>query len=178
MSDEDRASARAALTRRLVELVERTGARSVTCFASLPDEPDTGGFLEWSSTREVAVLLPVTRPGGALEWVRHGGGFASGPLGIPEPIGAPADPAEVAGLDLMLIPACAVDRNGVRLGWGGGYFDRFLVGLETRPPVYAVVFDEDLVPRLPRESHDVPVEGVITPSGVRRFAGTDAAHAD
>ncbi len=169
MGAEDRATARSELARRLAELVERTGSRTVTCFASLPDEPDTGGFLEWADAHGVAVLLPVTRPNGALEWVLSGGGFVSGPLGIPEPVGTPVDPAEVAAVDLMLIPACAVDRDGVRLGWGGGYFDRLLGGLDSRPPVYAVVFEEDLVPRLPREAHDVPVDGVVTPEGARRF---------
>jgi 5-formyltetrahydrofolate cyclo-ligase len=172
MSDEDRASARSELTRRLVELVERAGARSVTCFASLPDEPDTGGFLEWASAHDVAVLLPVTRPNGAMNWVLSGEGFVAGPLGIPEPVGPPVHPTALAGVDLMLIPACAVDRSGVRLGWGGGYFDRFLGGLVPRPPVYAVVFEEDLVPELPREAHDVPVVGVVTPGGTRRLGGS------
>ncbi|QBE49516.1 5-formyltetrahydrofolate cyclo-ligase [Leucobacter triazinivorans] len=169
MSDGDRAAAAAALTTRLVDLVERSGARTVTGFASLPDEPDTGGFLAWAATHDVAVLLPVVRPSGQLDWVPSTGRLAPGPLGIPEPLGDPVDADALARVDLMLIPACAVDRRGVRLGWGGGYFDRLLGGLAPRPPVYAVVFDEDLLPRLPREAHDVPVDGVVTPSGVRRL---------
>lgn len=170
-SDEDRLRARDGLALRLSELVTAAGARTVTCYAALPDEPDTGGFLEWAAAQDLSVLLPATRPNGAMDWIRAGGGFASGPLGIPEPIGTPATPAELAGIDLMLVPACAVDRSGTRLGWGGGYFDRFLARLDPRPPVHAVVFDEDLLPRLPREIHDVPVDGAVTPERLLRFAG-------
>lgn len=169
LTHEDLAVARAGLTRRLIELVESSGARLVTCYASLPDEPGTAGFIEWAEDRGVAVLLPATRPGASMEWIRPGGGFISGPFGIPEPVGTPATPAELAGIDLMLIPACAIDRRGVRLGWGGGYFDRYLARLDPRPPIYAVVFDDDILPELPREPHDVPVDGAVTPSAIHRF---------
>lgn len=169
LSDEARAAARDGLTRRLIELCEERDPRSLTCYVAVPGEPDTSRFLTWAEERGVELFLPATRPGGAMDWIRPSGVFAEGSLGIPEPVGPPAAPAEVAGADLMLIPACAVDRRGVRLGWGGGYFDRFLERIHPRPPVYAVVFDDDLLPALPREPHDEPVDGVVTPSVVRSF---------
>ncbi|MFT4233116.1 MAG: 5-formyltetrahydrofolate cyclo-ligase [Leucobacter sp.] len=169
MGERDRAAARDGLTRQLIGLVEAHGARSLTCYASIPGEPDTSAFLAWAAERGIEVLLPVTRPGGAMDWVRAGGGFSEGPFGIPQPLGEPADPARLARLDLVLAPACAVDRSGTRLGWGGGYFDRFLAGLAHRPPVHALVHEAEFVAELPRETHDVPVAGVVTPERAVRI---------
>ena len=66
-------------------------------------------------------------------------------------------------VDLMLIPAAAVDRRGNRLGWGRGYFDRALASMTRRPAVFAVVFDHEVLEHLPTEPHDVPLTGVVTP---------------
>jgi 5-formyltetrahydrofolate cyclo-ligase len=72
-------------------------------------------------------------------------------------------------VDLLLIPAAAVDRTGMRMGWGRGYFDRALASLEEPGPAFAVVFDDELLESVPSESHDRPVDGVVTPSRTRQF---------
>jgi 5-formyltetrahydrofolate cyclo-ligase len=54
----------------------------------------------------------------------------------------------------------------MRLGWGRGYFDRTLGSMEKCPPVYAVVYDHELVDTLPSELHDRRVNGAVTPSGI------------
>lgn len=164
MSEADRAAARASLTRRLVDLVTACGARTVTCYVPLPTEPDTSGFLSWAHEHGVEVLLPVSLPRRALAWARYDGSLLrEGKHGISEPAGDRLDIRAAEGADLMLIPACSVDAHGTRLGWGLGYYDRCLEQLQPRPPVYAVVFAEDLTAELPRERHDVPVDGVVTP---------------
>ncbi len=165
-----RASAAAALSAQLIALVEASGARRVTCYLATQEEPDPSGFLAWAAEHGVEVLLPVSLADRTLAWVRAGEGApVPGRHGILEPVG-PRLPASAAGsADLLLIPACAVDRAGTRLGWGLGYYDRCLAGLAQRPPVYAVVFAEDRVAGLPRDPHDVPVTGVVTPAGIGRF---------
>jgi 5-formyltetrahydrofolate cyclo-ligase len=72
-------------------------------------------------------------------------------------------------VDLLLIPAAAVDSSGMRMGWGRGYFDRALASLEEPPPVFAVVYDDELRESVPNESHDRPVDGVVTPRQTRHF---------
>lgn len=57
----------------------------------------------------------------------------------------------------------AVDKQGMRLGKGAGYYDRALAGLEV--PVVAVVYDDEFLDAVPHDTHDVPVHGVITPTG-------------
>jgi 5-formyltetrahydrofolate cyclo-ligase len=73
-------------------------------------------------------------------------------------------PLAVNDVDLLVIPAAAVDRSGMRLGWGRGYFDKTIGSMERCPPVYAVIFDSELLDEVPSEVHDQPVDGVVTPT--------------
>lgn len=65
-------------------------------------------------------------------------------------------------MDLVIVPGLAFDRNGHRLGRGGGYFDRFLEKVPAQVPRIGLAFRFQVVARLPRESHDQPVDRVIT----------------
>ena len=85
---------------------------------------------------------------------------------MPEPTGELLGPIAVNDVDLMVIPAAAVDTTGMRLGWGRGYFDKTIGSMERCPPVYAVVFDDELVAEVPRDVHDQPVTGVVTPTRI------------
>ena len=68
------------------------------------------------------------------------------------------------------MPAACVDTSGMRMGWGRGYFDKTLGSMERRPPVYAVIFDSELLDAVPCEVHDQRVDGVVTPSGITKLA--------
>ena len=65
-------------------------------------------------------------------------------------------------IDLLIVPGVAFTRDGNRLGYGGGYYDRF-IPLCTRARVVALAFREQLVDRLPAEPHDLPIPQLITP---------------
>jgi 5-formyltetrahydrofolate cyclo-ligase len=81
-------------------------------------------------------------------------------MGMPIPsTGVGATPTE---LDAVLIPAAAVDRAGNRLGWGKGFYDRFLSSVEGDPLLIAVSFDSDRVDQIPTEAHDAPVDAILT----------------
>ena len=81
-------------------------------------------------------------------------------MGMPIPsTGAQATPS---GLDAVLIPAAAVDRDGNRLGWGKGFYDRFLPSVDGDPLLIAVVFDSDRVDQIPTEEHDAPIDAIVT----------------
>lgn len=164
------AAAEAALTTRLSGLVTEHGARRVACYLPVGGEPDTRGFLAWARGAGVETILPLSHEDGQLDWAAAGNGAtAPGAFGIPEPLGERLPAGALGSVDLALIPACAVDRRGVRLGWGRGYFDRALCALDRVPPVFAVVHDDEVFDALPREPHDVPVTGAVTPSRVLLF---------
>jgi 5-formyltetrahydrofolate cyclo-ligase len=147
-------------------LVERLGARSISCFLSIPTEPGTREFVAGAVARGIRVLLPITRVDGLLDWAvaTPDGDIAEGMFGLPEPVGEVLGPIAVNDVDLLVIPAAAVDRTGMRLGWGRGYFDKTIGSMERCPPVYAVVFDSEVVDEVPSDRLDQPVTGVVTPT--------------
>lgn len=170
MGEDQRAEARAGLTALLSELVLKQGARSLSCFLPMPSEPDTRPFLEWAAQQGIDTLLPSSRPGGQLDWIRpSGAGTVRGAHGVDEPIGEILGPNAIESVDLMLIPAAAIDMRGNRLGWGRGYFDRALTLQGGRVPVFAVIHDHELLDSVPTETHDVPITGVVTPLRIITF---------
>jgi 5-formyltetrahydrofolate cyclo-ligase len=166
----ERERATTALTAHLVDLATRTSARSVSAYLSAETEPNTRPFLNWASAHDVRVLFPVSRPDGLLDWsVGDGESETRGLFGLPEPVGELLSPMAINDVDLIIVPAACIDHGGMRMGWGRGYFDKTLGSMEKRPPVYAVVFDSEYVESVPRERHDMPVDGVVTPSGIHEF---------
>lgn len=165
------ASSAAGFTSQLISMVDRLSVARLACFVGVGNEPNTAPFIDWAVSHGISVLLPRSLPDRTLEWVDAGaGGLVPGAFGIPEPSGPALGADALCSTDLVLIPAAAVDRSGTRLGWGLGYYDRELAELRSisphrgsvRPPIYAVVFDREIVDTLPAEPHDVPVDGAVS----------------
>ncbi|MFS0868087.1 5-formyltetrahydrofolate cyclo-ligase [Microbacterium sp. 179-B 1A2 NHS] len=158
--------ASAGITAQLDRLTNDFGVSSMSCFLSTTTEPGTREFIAAAVARGIRVLLPITRADGLLDWAvaEAEGATAEGMFGMPEPVGELLSPDAVNDVDLLVIPAAAVDRSGMRLGWGRGYFDKTIGSMEHCPPVYAVIFDSEFVDEVPRDLHDQPVSGVVTPT--------------
>jgi 5-formyltetrahydrofolate cyclo-ligase len=171
-----RAADLAAAARRLCEhvlaLPEVRAARRIAAYVSVGREPGTGPLLDGLEERAVDVILPVVLPDLDLDWARYTGGegLRRAPLGLLQPVARPLGPDAVAGADVVLVPGLAVDRHGVRLGRGGGSYDRALARLPGGALTVVLLHDGEVVDlRLPRAAHDVPVRAAVTPSGVVRF---------
>lgn len=171
ITEHDRAEATAAITEHLKHLVAARGVKKLSCYLATPSEPETRPFLSWAYDNGIEVLLPVSRDDGLLDWAiaNDSPDENIGMYGLPEPTGELVGPIAINGVDLIIVPASAVDKQGVRMGWGRGYFDKTLGSMGKRPPVYAIVFDSEYVDSLPREVHDQPVTGVVTPSALITF---------
>jgi 5-formyltetrahydrofolate cyclo-ligase len=170
MPSTEREAAAAGLTANLERLAQEHGVRSLAAYLSRPDEPNIRPFLRWAHDRGIRVLLPVSRIDGLLDWAPYDGGEEEDdPFGMPAPTSALLSPNAICEVDLILVPAASVDRTGMRLGWGRGYFDKTLGSMEKRPPVYAVLFESELVHEVPAEVHDQRVDGVVRPSGILTF---------
>lgn len=167
-----RAEAALGVKAQLDALVDSVGASSLSCYLSSPVEPGTHEFVEGAVSRGIRVLLPISRDDGLLDWAvaTPGAAIAEGVFGLPEPVGEVLGPIAVGDVDLLVIPAAAVDRTGMRLGWGRGYFDKMLGSMEGCPPVYAVVFDSEVLDEVPRDVHDQGVTGIVTPTQTLTFA--------
>ena len=128
---------------------------TVTAFEPMRTEPPVDLLVARLQAAGVRVLVPVTLARPRLEWAD-----------LADPARTPLGQEVLAGVDVALVPALAVDRDGVRLGQGGGYYDTTLPRLrELAPgaPVVAVLHDHELVPRVPAARHDARVDGVLRP---------------
>ncbi len=171
LTSTERTAATAGLTRHLVDLTTDLSVRSLSCYLSTTIEPDTRPFLNWAREQGVRVLLPVSREDGLLDWTTGDGETETeGLFGMPEAVGELLGPIAINDVDLILVPAAAVDGTVMRMGWGRGYFDKTLGSMEKCPPVYAVVFDGEIVDEVPRERHDQPVDGAVTPTRIVQFS--------
>jgi 5-formyltetrahydrofolate cyclo-ligase len=160
----ERDAAAAAVTRALLQGL--SAARTIAAFC--PDETEVGhGRLPAAYTPLGArVLLPVVPPDGReLRWAVDTGRLTPGRFGLLEPVGPRLGPTAIGAADVVVVPALAVSRTGVRLGRGGGYYDRALQHARPDAVLVALVFDDELVDELPAEPHDRRVTAVVTPSG-------------
>lgn len=158
-----------AASRHLMGLLERhprfLAAGTVALFWSLPDEPDTHGFLEhhW---REKRFLLPVVTGETTMELRPYEGteNLQKGAFGILEPTGTFFD--DFADIPLIVVPGVAFDRRGFRMGRGRGYYDRFLSQLppfDGRKGTFrlGICFPFQLADQLPVDTWDLPVDEVL-----------------
>lgn len=160
----ERAAAAAAVTTALLRGLR--GAHTVAAY--VPDDLEPGhGRLPAAYTQLGArILLPVVPTAGRqLGWAVDTGRLAPGRFGILEPLGPRLGPTAIGTAEVVVVPALAVARDGVRLGRGGGYYDRALAHVRRDAVLVAVVFDDELVPELPSEPHDLRVSAVVTPGG-------------
>lgn len=168
-----RERADAAIADQVAGLPEFAAADVVLTYLSFGPEVDTRALIRraWDAGKRVA--LPCCVPGTrAMEWyaVDTLEGLVACRFGMEEPVPDPArlvDPAAVGPRALALVPGLAFDARGFRIGYGGGFYDRFLA---TFAGVSAgLVRDEALLPELPGlEAHDAPVDLVIAESRVIR----------
>jgi 5-formyltetrahydrofolate cyclo-ligase len=115
------------------------------------------------------VLLPVARTTGddtplPLQWGEYRPGrLVAARFGLLEPAEPWLPPEALTQANTVFVPALAVDRRGVRLGRGGGFYDRSLVHRDLHARLIAVIRDEELVDELPCEPHDVRMTHALTP---------------
>jgi len=162
---EQRTAAGRAIRDALLERPEVQMAGTIAAYYSVGAEPDTRGLLFALWKRGSYVLLPLLRPDGDLDWASYEGpeSLVPGPRGLLEPGEPPRGPGGVARADVVLAPALAVDRAGNRLGRGGGSYDRALARVGPLVPLIALVYDAELLDRVPAEPHDVKVRAAVSP---------------
>lgn len=174
LSPEDVREAGAVLARHALALPELAEADTVAAYVSVGREPGTGALLDALRARGVRVLLPVLLEDNDLDWgvYRGTGLLVPAGRGLREPDGERLGPDAVLTAGTVLLPGLAVDRRGMRLGRGGGSYDRVLARLSAagaRPALVVLLYANEVVARVPEEPHDHPVQAVVTPHGVTRF---------
>jgi 5-formyltetrahydrofolate cyclo-ligase len=171
-SQQARAAAGDAIAEHLLTAPEMRRVGTVAAYVSVGTEPPTDRLLERLRHQGVGVLLPVLLPDLDLAWGEYAGAHSleHGPRGMRQPGGQRLAPNAVAGVDAVLCPGLAVDGSGLRLGRGGGSYDRVLA--RVAPAVWSCVLlyaHEVLDADLPADAHDQRVGAAATPEGIVRF---------
>jgi 5-formyltetrahydrofolate cyclo-ligase len=166
LSSDQRAAGARALRDAVLELPQAQMAGTIAAYYSLASEPDTHGLVYALWKRGSYVLLPLLRPDADLDWASYEGpdSLRPGPRGLAEPAEPPRGMDAVTRADLVLVPALAVDRGGVRLGRGGGSYDRALARVGAGVPTIALIYDGELLDKVPADDHDQRVRLVARPS--------------
>lgn len=152
-------AASARLAQQLYTLPEYRNAKSVYGYLSFNQEVRTLPILQQAMADGKRVAVPkVYGKTMRFLWLDDLTAVAPGCMGIPEPVadGPEADDAAA----LVLMPGVAFDEAGHRVGYGGGYYDRFLASQPDHPTV-ALCFDFQMFPELPTEDYDIPVGRVL-----------------
>lgn len=163
-----REAAAADLAAVALEIPDIARARCVAAYASTPTSPGTLPLRRALRANGLRVLLPVLLGDGHLDWAEDGDDGSSphdrhAASGEPRLLGLEG----VGQADAVIIPALAVDTLGNRLGQGAGFYDRTLRMIDPSVPVFAVVYDGEVldaaIEAVPAEPHDQPVDAIITP---------------
>ena len=166
---------------RLVELLDRLGAaapRTVAVYAAMGSEVDPAAFAAAAVARGWRVAYPCMLSAtdamacGQRMCMRavSAGNVSEAPF-IAHPTRAfaatdvdsdhfPIVPAKA--LDMIIVPLVAFDRNGARLGYGGGCYDRYLPTLSPACQIIGIAFDEQRVDHVPTDAHDLPLPHIIS----------------
>ena len=166
LSPEQRAGAGRAIRDAVLSLPQTQMAGTVAAYYSIAAEPDTHGLIYALWKRGSYVLLPVLRPDGDLDWASYEGpdSLRPGPRGLTEPAEPPRGPGAIASADLVLVPALAVDHSGLRLGRGGGSYDRALTRVGDQVPTVGLIYDQELLAKVPSWPHDQRVRLIARPA--------------
>ncbi len=172
----DRARRSLAAQDRFLSVFPPIPGRRVALYAAMRGEVGTDRIRSSCLAGGVHLYYPRVMEDGELSFFRHreGDGWVPGRFGIREPQAVPEDEGVRGGFDLVVVPGLAFDSLGRRLGQGYGYYDRFLAALGGTAVTVGLAFSWQLVPEVPVDAWDVPVDAVVTEDGIIRPSGAAA----
>lgn len=145
----------------------RGAGGTVAGYAPMRGEPGGPALPGCLAAHADRVLLPVLRDDNDLDWATYHDELAPARLGLAEPPGPRLGPDAVGTAGVLIVPALAVDARGMRLGRGGGSYDRALARIGRKAVVLALLYPGERVPEVPTLVHDRPVHGVVIDGRVR-----------
>ncbi|MCK9364784.1 MAG: 5-formyltetrahydrofolate cyclo-ligase [Syntrophales bacterium] len=165
---EERAVKSAAITNRLTELQDIRQAATIMVFLNFGSEVQTDDLISWGWEKGKRIVAPLCCPETremAPCVINDFSDLETGHYGIREPKAACSLVVPPEEIDVVLIPAVAFDRQGRRVGYGGGYYDRFLPKV-PRAARIGMVFSCQIVPAVNADAYDIPAQKIVTEKGV------------
>ncbi len=179
MTPADRHTKSLMACKQIVNSPEFQAAKSIMLFLSTPMEVDTTpiALRAWQQGKSVVVpkvswdakrMVPIEITSLSSEQLK------TTEKGIREPISG--NPVPLSFIDLIFVPGLGFTEDGMRIGRGMGFYDRFLAQHEFLGDSCGLCFQEQIVPFIPMLDHDVPLSMLATDSGIRRVSKTHIAH--
>ncbi len=141
-------------------------AGNVMLYLDFRNEVKTGPLIEKMLQDKKQVLIPVTDPSDysliVSELIDPQKDLFPSKFGMMEPNKDTLRPVDPNIIDLVLVPGLVFDKNGYRIGFGAGYYDRFLPTLDPHVPLVSLAYELQIVDVVPKEPHDVPVHMIVT----------------
>jgi 5-formyltetrahydrofolate cyclo-ligase len=164
----DRARATA---QHLLTAPEVRAAATVAAYVSVATEPGTGPLLDALRAAGKRVILPLLQPDDDLDWAVYDDptDLRAARRGLLEPSGRALGPDAVATADAVLVPGLAVGADGIRLGRGGGSYDRALARVPVGTFTCVLLNSEELLDHVPADAHDRRVTAAATELGITTF---------
>lgn len=140
-------------------------AKTIMCFVSFGSEIDTHEFIRTAIEDGKRLVVPITVPETKELRLSHLHDLSELEIGFfniltpKEEFIRDVDPNQV---DMIIVPGAVFDREGYRIGFGGGYYDRFLSKIDKSVPKIAIAFDFQILDKVPREDYDIPVDYIVT----------------
>lgn len=161
-----RSDASATVTSRLLALIEENRWKTVHCYLAFRSEVTTGALIEELLAKGVKVIVPWVEPDGELSHHQLLGldGLGEGPYGLPHP--ARNEFLALDSIDAVLLPLSAFDRDGNRLGYGKGFYDRFLQKLPAKTRRIGLAFAMQETSDIPAMDHDQKLDMIVTESEI------------
>jgi len=151
---------------RVFEIEEMLQGNTVMAYADFRNEVETGYIISNSMEMGKRVAVPVTDPSRRMIIpsliLDFPGDLQPGRWGIPEPKPGLLRPVPLEEIDVVLVPGVVFDLAGNRLGYGGGYYDRFLPRLNSRAVFVALAFELQVKNEIEPGKHDIPVHYIVT----------------
>lgn len=157
----------------LVAWVNEARPGTVAAYVPMTGEPGGPELPGVLADLGIRVLLPVVLPNRDLDWAEYGGPGTLAPaaMGLTEATGPRLGVDAVGSADVVIVPALAVDRGGMRLGRGGGSYDRALARVRPGRRILALLYPGEFRDEVPSEPHDRPVDGVVVDGRVILISG-------
>lgn len=156
------------LVRQMKQFIPYQEAEVIYLFASYNQEIDTYALIKDALQNGKSVALPKVEGGDlCFYYIFDLADLAPGYQGIMEPCGTKKASPSVSKPSLMLLPGLAFSLSGERLGYGGGFYDRYLSNVpEGALITCAIGYSFQVLDKVPVEEHDQRVDYIVTPNGI------------
>lgn len=143
----------------------------IMTYIATKGEVDTYPLIKYGLDKGVGICVPRTfKQTNEMEPVRINDldrDLQPGSYGIPEPVTELTKSVSISDIDIVIVPGVAFDESGYRLGFGGGYYDKFINSLAPSTKNIALAYEFQIFEKLPRDSWDKPVHAIITEKQTR-----------